>query len=281
MRIALWDHEIWDDPNLRWGSPSYVLEPGDAGYVPPPVSPTNKNKRKPMKRSSFYPRRAADQIPWLVNFGDKLPDHATAIGLSNAERDALIADAVWLVYVLQAWITAVRNWSVSCTNATIDAQSGSGAVAQVLPVFTPPALPGGVVPVLPGALDRIFTAIQLWRDGGKITDVIGSDLGLIGTEMTVDLDTLKPEFTAKKIATGLSLPWTFGGKSAFVDQIRLEVDRSDGHGFVFLNQDTTPGYIDTMPMPATPAKWTYRAIFYLNDAPVGLWSDPVSILVGG
>jgi hypothetical protein len=45
--------------------------------------------------------------------------------------------------------------------------------------------------------------------------------------------------------------------------------------------DTTPGYIDTTAFPAAPAKWTYRAIYMLDDAMVGLWSKPVSVTVGG
>ena len=41
MKIAYWDSGLhWDDPNLRWGSPSYLLEPGDPGYVPPSPPPT-------------------------------------------------------------------------------------------------------------------------------------------------------------------------------------------------------------------------------------------------
>ena len=48
-------------------------------------------------------------------------------------------------------------------------------------------------------------------------------------------------------------------------------------GLVFLAPDTTPGYLDTCPRPATPAKWTYRAIYRVNDAPVGQWSAPVSV----
>ncbi len=54
-----------------------------------------------------------------------------------------------------------------------------------------------------------------------------------------------------------------------------------GGGFDFLTQDTTPGYNDTTPHPATPAKWTYRAIFRVNDAQVGLWSASMSTYVGG
>ena len=49
MKIAYWDSGLrWDDPNLRWGSPSYLLEPGDPGYVPhsPPPTPTTKKHMK-------------------------------------------------------------------------------------------------------------------------------------------------------------------------------------------------------------------------------------------
>jgi hypothetical protein len=46
MKIAYYDSGLrWDDPNLRWGSPAYLLEPGDPGYVPPsPPSPPTTNK---------------------------------------------------------------------------------------------------------------------------------------------------------------------------------------------------------------------------------------------
>jgi hypothetical protein len=42
----------WDDPNLRWGSPSYYLEPGDAGFVPyaTPVPVPPAKKKKPFHR---------------------------------------------------------------------------------------------------------------------------------------------------------------------------------------------------------------------------------------
>jgi hypothetical protein len=61
----------------------------------------------------------------------------------------------------------------------------------------------------------------------------------------------------------------------------IQVDRGDDKGFIDLCYDTTPGYNDTQPFPATPAKWTYRAIYRVDDANVGLWSKPVSITVGG
>ena len=48
MRTAYWDASdpemYWGNPNLRWGSPSYLLEPGDPGYVNP--LPTTSEPKK-------------------------------------------------------------------------------------------------------------------------------------------------------------------------------------------------------------------------------------------
>ena len=53
--------------------------------------------------------------------------------------------------------------------------------------------------------------------------------------------------------------------------IELVVDRSEGE--VLLSQDTTPNYTDITPFPATPATWTYRAIYRVGDSRVGQWSE--------
>lgn len=68
--------------------------------------------------------------------------------------------------------------------------------------------------------------------------------------------------------------------AAFLDMIEIVVDRSDSTGEVFLANDTTPNYIDTTPFPATPTKWTYRAIYRVGDSRVGQWSKPVSVTGG-
>ena len=61
--------------------------------------------------------------------------------------------------------------------------------------------------------------------------------------------------------------------------IEIQVDR--GAGYSLLTYDTTPGYTDTTQFPASPAKWTYKAICRKGDSQVGQWSNPVSITVGG
>ena len=62
MRTVSWDSgdpEIhFDNPNLHWGNPAYLLEPGDPGYVGPiPSVNKPKKKGKRMKHNSYYPLR--------------------------------------------------------------------------------------------------------------------------------------------------------------------------------------------------------------------------------
>jgi hypothetical protein len=73
--------------------------------------------------------------------------------------------------------------------------------------------------------------------------------------------------------------WGWQGKAAFLDMIELQVDR--GTGWQLLAYDTTPRYTDTASVPASPAKWKYRAIYRVGDDRVGQWSPEVSVPVGG
>lgn len=274
-----------DDPNNRWGDPSYQLEPGDPGYVPPvnpPPNPQPPKKGKRMRRQLYYPIRIADQITWLENFRNKLAGYATALGLTSDQVTAAVGDARWLIYVIQSWLGAARAWSLACTDAATLAQSGDGTALMALPVFTPPTLPTGVVAVNTGALDRIFALVQVIKDSGGCTDSISSDLRIVGAEQTgPDFTTLAPDFKLSRVGNTVNIGWGWGGYSAYLDMIELQVDRGTGQGWVPLAFDTTPGYVDTCPMPTSPVKWKYRGIFRLNDQQVGQWSDDKSITVGG
>ena len=277
----------WDDPNLRWGDPSYYLEPGDPGFVPypgqilsSPAKPTTKPKK--MKHQVYYPTRTAEQILWLDNFRNKLLTYIATLGIAAPAAAAIIADCRWLMHVLGTWLPAARAWSLACTDAATEAQTGTGAAPQTLPVFTPPALPAGVVPVNPGALTRIFALVQLIKDSAGDTPTIDSDLRIVGSvQITPNLADLQPVITAKVNGIHMDIGWGWGGNRDHVDLLQIQVDRADGKGWVDLVHDTTPNYTDTTPFPATPAIWKYRAIFHVNGAPTGIWSNTVSVAVGG
>jgi hypothetical protein len=285
MRTATWDSSdpemYFDNPNLIWASPAYLLTPGDDGYVHP-FSSVNQTKHqtKTMKKNNFYPMRQGDQIVWLGNVDNKLPGHATALGLIAGQVTAIQSDCLWLIYILQLWLPAARSWSLACTDALAEAQTGTGSAVQVLPVFTPPTLPTGTVAVQPGALARIFNAVQAIKDSGKCTDAIGDDLGFFGSTATPpDLTNIQPVIDATISGHQVFIKWNWGGNAAYLDMIELQVDRNDGKGFVLLAYDTTPGYTDTAAFPAVKTIWTYRAIYHVGETQVGVWSNAVSLAV--
>jgi hypothetical protein len=233
-----------------------------------------------MKRNTYYPARQNDQVVWLGNFSTKLPALAAALGLTAAQVTAALADCGWLIYVLQSWLPAGRAWSLACTDAAADVQTGDSTTLMVLPVFAAPALPTGVVAVNTGALTRIFALVQSIKDSGKCSDTNATNLGIIGSAQTgPDLTTVQPVIAAAIMGNQVNVKWGWGGNSAFLDSCEIQVDRADGKGFVLLTIDTTPGYTDTQPFPATSVKWTYKAIYRLDDAQVGLWSQPASVTV--
>ena len=233
-----------------------------------------------MKRNNYYPSRQSDQVLWLANFINKLPDCAPALGLTPAQVTAAVADGGWVIYVLQPWLPAARQWALACTDAAAEAQTGDGTAQMVLPVFTAPALPAGVLPVNTGALNRLFTLIQVIKDSGKCTDTIATNLGIVGsTQAGPDLTTVQPAIAASLSGNTVFVKWGWGGNTAYLDSCEIWVDRGDGKGFVMLTIDTTPGYTDTQPLPAAAVKWTYKAIYRVDDAQVGLWSQPTSVTV--
>jgi len=270
MKTIKWNEGYtWNDPNLRWGDPSYSV-----------LEPLAKRKSK-MKHNKYFPLKQADQVTWLTNFKNTLPGLATALGLSNGVRDAAVANCNWLIYVTGSWLPASRAWSLACTDALAEAQTGTGSSAQVPPVFTAPALPSGVSAVNPGALTRLFDLIQTIKDSGLCTDAMASNLGIVGSvETPPDLSAVQPVLAAKVNGSVVDIKWGWGGNAKFLESCQIMVDRADTHGFVLLTIDTTPNYTDTQAFPGSKTIWTYKAIYRANDAEVGIWSAAVSVVVG-
>ena len=69
------------------------------------------------------------------------------------------------------------------------------------------------------------------------------------------------------------------GGQAFLNMLQMQADRCTG--YTDLAFDTTPGYTDTQAFPTAVTHWKYRAIYRVDDAQVGLWSETISVAVGG
>jgi hypothetical protein len=276
MRFINWDDGyFFDDPNLRWGNPSYLLEPGDPGYTPPPLT-TPKPKKK-MPKSNYIKANDDEFAAQLNTYKNNIGGYATTLGVLPAQVTAQAGDSAYFAYVLTCHDIAAQlaqQWTV---RKDIIRKGGTPppAGAPVAPVF-----PAAVTAVAPGVEPRFRALVQQNRTSANYNEGIGEALGTEGEEQTgPDLMTLQPEIKAQAAGSEVKISWGWQGFAAFLDMIELQVDR--GSGWQMLAMDTTPNYNDTQPFPATATRWKYRAIFRVGDARVGLWSNEVSVNVGG
>ena len=95
MKVAYFDSGItFDDPNLRWGEPSYLLEPGDAGYVAAPLLPSLQTTHKHHKtmNTDYVPTSYPNLNIWCaLQESDLTQPLGTAIGMTDPERAAYLA----------------------------------------------------------------------------------------------------------------------------------------------------------------------------------------------
>jgi len=250
---------------------------------------TMVTRRLPMRHQRYYPIPVGDQIIWLVNFYTKLPGYETALGLTGAYVDACVASCKFLVYVLQNWLPAVRTFNGAATTITQLLAHGEGASAAVLPVFTVPDLPEGVVPVPPGVLTpRLFDLVQQIKKTPGYTDAIGQDLGIIGPEAGVGgegaasapyVPVPKFKVTAKSTVTGPQVVLEFikhGHTGVYIES------RVGNGSWEFLGTDTNSPYTDARPLQVAgqPEVRQYRMCFWDKSEPTNDWSDIATVTVG-
>ncbi len=276
----------FDDPNLFWGDPSYYLEPGDPGFVPYPgqilsVPTTHTPKKHTMPKSDFLATDDNGKASQFVLFRDNVGQFLTTLGVLPADPEIVqqAADATRYRAIVdfcgnmqnaaQGW-TAEKNYERDGGDT-----APAGQIVPVLPAGFPTAVP-------PGIVRRFRDLVRRFRATKNYTLTIGQALGIEGTVQNgPDMATIQAILTLSIVGNAVLVGWGWQGFSAFLDMLEIQVDRNDTKGWVFLTYDTTPNYTDTHPLPATPMKWKYRAIYRVGDAQVGQWSNTVEITVGG
>lgn len=211
----------------------------------------------------------------------KAPVYATALRLTAEMVAERVADAAAFHYVLGVVgniVTGSKNWVAFKKLLFMGPDNG-----EVLPF--PQAIDFGTVPavaVRAGISGRFSRFAAHCKIQPGYTPNIGIDLGIVSAgKPEIDLDTVQPVIRLVRRPEGVFIDWSWDGLAGVVDTIELAVDRSDGKGDVFLAIDSTPGNLDTFPVPAALARWTYKAIWRVGEVQVGLWSNPVSTVVGG
>ena len=214
----------------------------------------------------------------LITFKNNIGAYFMTLGLSPTQVAAQAADADyydWTLRCQKIMQNAGQQWT-----AWKDLIRKGGP----LPDTGAPSLPSLPTPaptvVDPGVEARFRALAQLIKKNPAYNKAMGEALGIEAPESAApDLSTVQPQFKLTLSGGRVEVGWTWQGLSASLDACEIQVDRGGGPGYVFLTIDTTPGYVDSAPWPATPVKWTYRAIYRVGDAQVGLWSNPVSVTV--
>ncbi len=279
MRIVKWDENFtWDDPNTYWGDPSFQLEPGDPGYVPPPgslPSPKPKPRRtKKMPKSDYIKQNDDAFAAQNTTIKNAIGGYATTVGVTPAQVTAQAADAEYFAFVMEC-LHLAENYAKQWVAWKDLIRYGGTPPPGGAPVAL--VLPDAVTAVAPGVEGRARGLAQRVKDHGNYNTGIGEALDIEGEEIAgPDLATIQPTIKLQSAGEGVNVRWGWQGQSAYLDMIEIQVDR--GAGFQLLAMDTTPNYTDTF-APTAPAKWTYRAIYRVDDARVGQWSNEVSINV--
>ncbi len=226
-----------------------------------------------MARSNYIPDDDNGKAALFERFRDTIPTYATALGITAGEVADQAEDATWFRYILNHSI-AMRDSGSQWTSYKNALLSGTGGAVQpitpALPVPTPNSVELGI-------LTRFRDLVRRLKTSPNYLEATGEALGIIGPDSAdEDPATLTPEISLRSSGGQVEVLWNKGSQEG------VEIQKDSGNGqWTFLALDTRPNYIDTTPMPATSAKWKYRAI-YSNDAQrTGQWSKVAEILVGG
>jgi len=232
-------------------------------------------------KSDYLERDDEGRAQQFIVFRDNIGQFLVPLGIAATDEDivqqaadatrfrAMVDFQATMQQAAKGW-TAEKNYERDGTGTAPGGQS-----VPVLPKDFPAAVPAGIT-------TRFRLLVKRLNGNPKFTDAMAKTLDVYGTDQPgPDLTTVQPEIEVTLSGNHTEVDWGWGGYINYLDMCLIQVDRNDGKGFVDLCYDTTPGYNDTQPFPATPTKWTYRAIYRVNDTNVGLWSKPVSIIVGG
>jgi len=224
-------------------------------------------------KKAYLPRTEDGLRNWLNNLASKIGDYASKygitptemadIGAAAADYSAILAfDAAMDTYVQK--ITAIKNEMRDGMPP-----GGSPSIMGTMPTVPMPMSQPGFLPRVASIANRIKAHIAY-------TVADGENLGLEGAVTTFDPSTAKPRISnAQVLPDMVVIEWVKGRMQGVI------VERSlDGTNWREVDKDMRSPWEDTSPNRTAAAEWRhYRLRYLLNDKPVGLYSDVVSLLV--
>ncbi len=239
-----------------------------------------------MSKQPFIPKALDARRQWLATFVDGLLNFANGLATKYNVPAATLArldhGRQWFDWTL-ATLPVPRKAAASLTAFKDALITSDGAlVIPTAPAYGPvPAADNAPIPPEGGIFSLAGSVGNQIKAAHDYDEADGKLLGLEGADAALpDPATTAPNLAGSFVTSGgcVEVDWA---KGAF-DGVKIEVDRGDGKGFVFLAIDTAPNYVDTVkPAPGAAAVFKYRAIYLLDDAEFGQWSPVVEVAVRG
>lgn len=212
----------------------------------------------------------------IENFSSKINLYATLFGLMPAEVQGLVDDSNYFSWVVTSYVkieTNKKDWTLFKNIL----KKGEVHVTEN-PEPIAPVLPKAPQMVAPGIVYRFTTIVNRIKAHQNYTTSIGQNLGIEkSTDSPVNRDTAQPMLKAVSRGGKVNILWKKGKYSGIL------IEKDSGNGFMALERDFVPDFIDNSPLPAQgqSAVWKYRASYLINDEKVGVWSDIVTITIAG
>lgn len=200
----------------------------------------------------YIPSKDSDKVIWNNNLNAKIGSEGTALGLSPAE------------------ITTVK--SVTADNsAAIVANDDAQTAARAAKATKDTQLKTGN--------KTIRDLVRKMKSSSNYTTTIGTNLGIIGEDPTVDYSTYQPKIKAFVMPGRVRIDFVKDGLNGMNIYARLKGQSS----WVKLAYDSFSPYEDNraLAVATTPEHREYMAIGVIRDQEVTLSSDIVEAVYGG
>ena len=207
-----------------------------------------------MTKSNYLPHADKEKVAWLMNFNIIFSGVATLFGFTAAEIAAVNADylaAQYIINTLDIFKNELHERSMYkdlLFDGEIGMELGEMPTLPTLPV-APDAVPASI-------FKRIGKIVQRIKNHPKYNEAIGKNLGIIGTEKVVDLNTVKPAVSVKAIT---------------VDSISLDFVKGTMEGVVVYAGTPLHIVVEAGSSPApendTEAEMSWEEIARINHSP--------------
>lgn len=211
----------------------------------------------------------------LKNFASKIGTYGPTLGLTAAEIAAIKTDSVAFDYVLTNQVstqTFAQNYTSFKNLLRKGGEQSLGSLPVLAAFATAPAMPAANIDI------RFRSTLQRITRHVAYTTAMGEDLGIEAPMATFAATNGKPSFFIEFSSGGYpNLRWVKGKFDG------VEIWKDDGRGFIKLDRDMKPDYIDKSSLPTLGASavWKYKMIYIHNDEITGQWSDVANVTVHG